>query len=607
MAADPLIYSLEHLTDYDQFERLCHDMMALDGYRNIEPIGGSKDKGRDAIHIDSSTDTVTIFAYSVREDWRKKLGQDSEKIPKHGHACNRLVFLSTATFTPSERDEAVQYIKDTYGWPLELYGLERLSSMLRSTHRELVGKHPQIFTPPFFPFAGGLSLSFSPDHVVIDHVDADAGLAHWLSRRLTLAGFQVWCRGLAPLAGSSVNDTVRGLLNQRTFRYIPILSPDSLSDPEFTARRNMALAVGGARGSQLLIPGVAKPIDTGRLDQETRSLSAAQFQMSWATGLKSIEEALSSAACPRKPEGARDLAIRSYFPGEIVINEPEDLASNLFKVTRVPEVIHRFHSAIPITDEEGPLAGQWGFRKVSPTHFLSFHYPPGELAVDYGITQKGGAVWATLNEMDGIRVDNLLVELIKKSLFAECRRRGLAYCPDRRLTYFPPGILRNDNLSFQRLDGSQTYFSVVGERTYGRGDRASKYRYHVAPVFAASGDPIKGFEIIVRIRAHITDLAGKQFPGRGGLLRRKKLCKSWWNEEWLNRVMGVMQFVADGKDSIEIGSTTDDVLRVERTPRVWSAPVRINEEALKDAKAIAEEEFITGNDIEENEDTDAEE
>lgn len=107
MAADPIIYSLEELTDYDQFERLCHDMMALDGFSGIEPIGGSQDKGRDAIHVDRSNGTVTIFAYSVREDWRTKLGQDSAKILKHGHACDRLVFLCTATYSPSERDEAI--------------------------------------------------------------------------------------------------------------------------------------------------------------------------------------------------------------------------------------------------------------------------------------------------------------------------------------------------------------------------------------------------------------------------------------------------------------------------------------------------------------------
>jgi len=80
MGADPIIYCLKNLTDYDQFERLCHDLMALDGYRGIEPLGGSKDKGRDAIHIDqTSNNQVTIFAYSVREDWRKKLAQDSER------------------------------------------------------------------------------------------------------------------------------------------------------------------------------------------------------------------------------------------------------------------------------------------------------------------------------------------------------------------------------------------------------------------------------------------------------------------------------------------------------------------------------------------------
>jgi hypothetical protein len=135
MAADFIIYCLEHVTDYDQFERLCHDMMALDGYRGIEPLGGSKDKGRDAIHIDrTSNDKVTIFAYTVREDWRKKLAEDSQKVQKHGHTCQRFAFLCSADFTASERDEAVNYIRTTFGWTLELYGRERLRTMLCTTH-----------------------------------------------------------------------------------------------------------------------------------------------------------------------------------------------------------------------------------------------------------------------------------------------------------------------------------------------------------------------------------------------------------------------------------------------------------------------------------------
>lgn len=169
MAADPIIYCLEQLTDYDQFERLCHDLMALSGYSNIEPLGGSKDKGRDAIHTDASDGTVTIFAYSVREDWQKKLTEDSDKVKKHGHACSRLVFLTTAAFTATERDKAIEHARTTYGWTLELYGLERLRTMLATTHRQSVAQHPQIFCPPFFPIAGGLTLVASYDQIGSDH------------------------------------------------------------------------------------------------------------------------------------------------------------------------------------------------------------------------------------------------------------------------------------------------------------------------------------------------------------------------------------------------------------------------------------------------------
>src|ERR1022692_299975 len=97
MAADLIIYCLEQVTDYDQFERLSHDLIALNGYPSIEPLGGSKDKGRDALHSGKNGDgKSTIFAFSVREDWRKKLGEDAAKIAQHGHPCDKLVFLCTA-------------------------------------------------------------------------------------------------------------------------------------------------------------------------------------------------------------------------------------------------------------------------------------------------------------------------------------------------------------------------------------------------------------------------------------------------------------------------------------------------------------------------------
>jgi len=44
MGANPTIYCLENLTDFYDFERLCTDLMALEGYPSIKPLGGFSDK-----------------------------------------------------------------------------------------------------------------------------------------------------------------------------------------------------------------------------------------------------------------------------------------------------------------------------------------------------------------------------------------------------------------------------------------------------------------------------------------------------------------------------------------------------------------------------------
>ena len=125
MAANPTIYCLEKITDYSQFESLCHDLMAHHDYPNIEPLGGFSDKGRDAIHVDRSN-KVTVFAYSVREDWKQKLKEDSAKVRTHGHSCHRFVFVTTASLTASEKDQSKATIKEEFGWQLEVYDIERL-------------------------------------------------------------------------------------------------------------------------------------------------------------------------------------------------------------------------------------------------------------------------------------------------------------------------------------------------------------------------------------------------------------------------------------------------------------------------------------------------
>ena len=145
MASRVTLYDLEHVTDYLGFESFCNDLMSREGYKSIQPLGGYKDKGRDAIHFDRSTGVATIFAYSVREDWQDKLNGDLETVRTHGHECSRFVFVSTSRISATVFDENRVRVRQLYGWDFDLYALERIATLVDNHYRDLSKIHPAIF------------------------------------------------------------------------------------------------------------------------------------------------------------------------------------------------------------------------------------------------------------------------------------------------------------------------------------------------------------------------------------------------------------------------------------------------------------------------------
>ena len=149
MTQDLITRSLAEITDYVSFERFCNNLMAVQGYYNMEPLGGVHDSGRDALQVARNDGGDTkVFAYSVRKDWQIKLFADAEAIRDNDIDCTDLVFVCTAQFTTNERDVTVAKIKQQFGWTLHLYGIERIRQLL-AERPDLIGYHPAIF--PFGP------------------------------------------------------------------------------------------------------------------------------------------------------------------------------------------------------------------------------------------------------------------------------------------------------------------------------------------------------------------------------------------------------------------------------------------------------------------------
>ena len=578
MAANPTIYCLEEVTDYFEFERLCSALMSLEGYSSIEPLGGSSDKGRDAIYISESNET-SIFAYSVREDWRAKLAEDAEKVYKHQHACDEFVFITTAKVTASQRDEAVGYIKSEFSWQLQLYSIERLRILIDVKHPQIKELHPGIFRPEFLPIQGQIGTSAKQDYLFISSVDEDSVFADWLVRKLTAEGYRVWCERFQLLGGETFPDDIDDAIKNRTFRFIGLYSRASLKNLEVIRQRSLALNIGNERKQDFLIPLDVDGVDQTQLDHVTKTLRFIPFQYNWAEGLKQLLKKLESIGSPRSVPNGKRIAAKTFLGDDVRSNEKEILFSNCLQIQQIPKVIYRFKAQKEIPKEKlDELKFEWSYRRVDPYTFLSFHKPPALITREYGVTKKGGGLWPEVERIDGIRSSNLVSELIRKALIVKCHQKGLKYCSEAGLLYFPPDLLKNDRLNFIRPDdNSETYVLANGERKHPSG---GKYLYSLAPDFFIRQDLFDDFTVLIRIRVRLSDPKGKPLKGHRTIVsRRKYLCKNWWNKEWFNRTLAVSQFLA-GEGKITIGESQDVQIIIDANPLHFKAPVGINEEGL---------------------------
>ncbi|WP_425398627.1 TIR domain-containing protein [Aeoliella sp.] len=576
MSADPVVYCLEHLTDYSQFERLCSDVMNQSGYRDIEPLGGTNDRGRDALHISRvNSDDVTIFAYSVRGDWKNKLlNEDCKRIQDEKHELQTLVFVTTASVTSTQRDSVKEEVMKRFGWNLELFDIERLRIRLVNDLRYLVAQHPAIFCEPFFPKRGGLSVAESLDTIVVDHAPPDHALATWLARRLQLLGYRTWCYGTAPLAGETADETVRTLIERRALRYLPILSGNSIANADLLARCSAALVHGDRT-----VPCRADNYDDSTLPTKLSQLSPARFSDGWATGLNSLVATLDALKPLMTIAQGTAVALRSYVPEPVTKASPDPIYANVFRVT-CPTQIQACDLSRELTkEEEMELRKSWSFVVAHSTLLLSFEKPPASVprADDERPPRYS---WMRCREKFGKRSVNVVKELVRRSMEVACWRAGLQWCDSRHVFYFQKGDKPLRNVSFTHVDGRKTRVAVTGFQSYGSGDHAKPFHYQLSPGFRVGFDGNGACWLTLRVYVRVTDEEGAPYEGKAIGRRRKKVAKSWWNKEWFARTIGVMQALSAEKSTIVVGSGKSR-LTVSCTPLRWECPVAIDYHAVE--------------------------
>ena len=585
MSADAIVYCLERVSDYRDFERLCSALMAGAGYPCLDPLGGTGDEGRDAIIRSDDAGRKIGFAYTVRADWRVKLGEDCKRVHEKGHDPDVFVFVCNEPLSASEKDEAHAFLAGKYGWKLDLFDLERVRVQLVSPQRHLIAQHPSIFTPPFFPQRGGHSIAESRDTLLIDHVPADHALATWLARRLSLAGFRTWCNGTAPLAGENADETVRKLLEVRANQYLPVMTAASLADSVFLERCTIA----GANEDFVLPCGSITAPDP-RMPSRLSKLAPADFSASWDIGVRQVLARLATLGI--KPSLDRDrgrqIALGDFLPARVTTATPEPVFANVFPV-KLPNAMLVLDLLESLTNDAMlALRKRWAFVEVDPRRLVAFTPPPPGSISRQRVEHTPEFAWREFPERFGKRTTDLAKELTRRSLEVACAQKGLQFCADRNVYYFPKPEAREWSQTMQHVDGRSTWVYLTGERTKRTGGRTTIFHYQLAPRFFAQYDDDGTWNVIVRIYVRVTTAEGALFEGRDIGRHRKRVTRSWWNQQWLQRLLGVVQALQTSAGVIEVGEARREV-QMQTKPLSWHCPVGLDVVSLSNMADIGEE------------------
>lgn len=146
-----VLWTLDQEIAPQEFERLCTDLLCRDGYWKIVPVGGTRDRGRDAeAHYwrgQSERNALLVFQFSLQGGWEKKLRSDAAKIARHCPDATGLVFVTSRSVTGEKRDKLAASFKSKYRWALTIYDREWLRLRLEEMHTDLARKYLGVDLP----------------------------------------------------------------------------------------------------------------------------------------------------------------------------------------------------------------------------------------------------------------------------------------------------------------------------------------------------------------------------------------------------------------------------------------------------------------------------
>lgn len=421
-------------------------------------------------------------------------------------------------------------------------------------------------------------------HIFVSYATEDALFVDWLCLRLLNEGYSVWCDRLKLLGGESYPLDIDEAIRHRTYRFITVLSRNSIIKPNPVKERTCALNIARERKENFVIPLNVDGLAGSELGWMQSDLTFIPFT-NWREGFAQLLKNLAAAGAPR---GEPHKSVAALLGGSrCVASSTEALCSNLVPLRHIPTRLYRYEHEVPMTESSDlGAAAVWPHYRENSGVCWTFQPPPPDLCTPYRFAQRGTCEgWRTATGPD-VNFYNLGKKVINATLFHRLLSAGLRFDAESRDLYVP-NEKRFARLTFRGPDGG-SWIKAVGLRSFQTAEGREAVRYHLSPNLRAWLD-FGGRDFVrVGIRLYLTQVDGT--PVKPALMqsRRKVICKSWWNHQWLSRILATLQLIASSDSEIRIGVEPDEQLILERFPMTLTADRALLDDYLKSREQTQE-------------------
>lgn len=422
--------------------------------------------------------------------------------------------------------------------------------------------------------------------IFVSHANPEENeFARWLTLQLANEGFPVWCDQTKLLGGEKFWEDIEDAIKNRTVKFLFVLT--RAANEKRGTRDELDCAI-GVEKKHSEIPDFIIPLKLDDLPYDDvfisiRRLNHIDFRSSWATGLAKLLEKLAKDETPNDSHFNPD-AVSTWWRSQVdfsaeqgLVEKPDEHLSNWFPVSGLPKNLLRHSVTRRGTGKIDFDAARFSYPAVNDTDlsFLTFaeakHFAE-QLPRAHIIENTAKVSLQTIHERTAPRgYPGLLSHILR---IAWERRMDASPMEPHEMSsrakcfYFRQNTIKDDRLYFEGVEQKRAYRDVVGYAT-----KLGKKRYWH---YGINAKPSLSPEIQFVVKGHVlfSDDGARIWESKEKLAKaRRNQCKNWWNDEWRDRMLAVMTYLADDKGNIAIPVAPEVDLTIHSWPTTFESPV----------------------------------